>query len=229
MPANLDWELWQGQTPAVPYIPQRCHYTFRWWYEYSGGKMTDWGAHHVDIAQWAIGQIKSGPTTIEGTASHPNIPNGYNCATEFEVHAKFGNGAEMVITHKTPQFDNGIHIVGEKGEIFVNRGKLTGVPAEELPKNPLPEDALTKLYKGRTPSGGNAHMHNFFECMRDRTQPVSDVYTHHRAMTTCHLANIAIRLGRKLQWDPKTEQIIGDKEAQAMQAREQRKGYEIEV
>jgi hypothetical protein len=72
-------------------------------------------------------------------------------------------------------------------------------------------------------------MRNFFECIKDRTQPISDVFTHHRAMTTCHLANIAIRLNRTLKWDPKAEQIVGDSQARQMQGREQRKGYEITV
>jgi hypothetical protein len=115
---------------------------------------------------------------------------------------------------------------GTEGRFFVNRGKITGKPVEDLKDNPLPEDALTKLYKGKKP--GN-HMQNFFDCVMTREQPISDVYTHHRAMTTCHLANIALRLGRKLRWDPERQQIVGDSEAQTWQAREQRKGYEIVV
>ena len=78
VPKHFNWELWQGQTPDVPYIPERSHYTFRWWYEYSGGKMTDWGAHHIDIAQWAIDSL---PVSIDGKGEHPNTPNGYNVAT----------------------------------------------------------------------------------------------------------------------------------------------------
>ena len=92
--------------------------------------------------------------------------------------------------------------------------------------NPLPDDAITKLYKGKQPGD---HMRNFMECVKTRELPISDVYTHHRSLTTCHLANIAIRLNRKITWDPKTEMIVGDKETQQWQAREQRKGYEIEV
>jgi len=241
VPTGLNWELWLGQAPLVDYVSSppkekgypnsRCHYEFRWWYEYSGGKMTDWGAHHVDIAQWAIGMDNSGPTSVEGTAKHPvpfkdgypTINNQYNAASEFNVTCMFPNGVEMTIRNDT---DNGILIEGDKGSIFVNRGKLTGKPVDDLKENPLPADTLTKLYKGKKP--GN-HMGNFFECTKDRTQPISDVYTHHRAMTTCHLANIAIRLGRKLTWDAKTEQITGDEEAAKWVAREQRKGYEIKV
>jgi hypothetical protein len=193
--------------------------------------MTDWGAHHVDIAQWAIGMDQSGPTSVSGTATHPvPLKNGhptddtqYNVATEFLINCKFANNVEMIIRHDT---DNGILIEGDEGRIFVSRQALKGAPVEELAQNPLPEGALKKLYKGREP--GN-HMRNFFECIKSREQPISDVYTHHRAMTTCHLANIAIRLGRSIEWNPETEQIVGDSEANTWLKREQRKGYEIVV
>ena len=196
--------------------------------------MTDWGAHHVDIAQWAIGMDESGPTHIEGTAEHPvpfkaGFPTDetqYNAATKFLVKCQFPNGVLMTIRDDT---DNGILFTGTKGRFFVNRGKITGKPVEDLKENPLPEGWVEKYYKGKRPVGGNAHMRNFFECVKTREQPISDVYTHHRAMTTCHLANIAIRLGRAIEWDPRAEQIVGDDEARAMQSREQRKGYEIEV
>jgi predicted dehydrogenase len=239
VPSQLNWEKWLGQTPLADYRYKpggrwghsRCHYQFRWWYEYSGGKMTDWGAHHVDIAQWAIGMEHSGPIRVEGTATHP-VPlkdgyptddSQYNVATAFHVTCKFPNGVEVVIRNDT---ENGITIEGDKGTIFVSRGALRGKPVDELAQNPLPEDAIRKLFKGREPGD---HMRNFFECIKAREQPISDVYTHHRAMTTCHLANIAIRLGRAIQWDPEKEQVVGDEAANAWQRREQRKGYEIVV
>ncbi|HEY0984969.1 Gfo/Idh/MocA family oxidoreductase [Schlesneria sp.] len=246
IPPQLNWEMWLGQAPLTEYrqggfgnnkhYPEsRTHYEFRWWYEYSGGKMTDWGAHHVDIGMWALGMDNSGPISVEGTAEHPvpfengmpTVSDRYNVATKFDVTARFENGAEMLITSEG---DNGVLIEGTEGRIFVNRGKLTGAPVEELAKNPLPETLLRDLYKGKDPKGGrNAHMANFFDCVQDRGLPVSDVYSHHRAMTTCHLANIAIRLGRKIEWDPKTEQIINDKDAAKWITREQRKGYEINI
>ncbi|MBS0205447.1 MAG: Gfo/Idh/MocA family oxidoreductase [Planctomycetes bacterium] len=246
VPQNLNWDMWLGQAPMTDYLQggfgnnknypeSRTHYEFRWWYEYSGGKMTDWGAHHVDIAMWALGMDNSGPISVEGTAKHPvpfengmpTVSNRYNAATEFLVTAKFATGAELIIRHDT---DNGVLIEGTKGRIFVSRGKLSGAPVEELADNPLPEDLLKELYKGKTPTGsGNAHMENFFNCVKDRGLPVSDVYSHHRAMTTCHLANIAIRLGRKIEWNPESEQIVNDKDAAPWIGREQRKGYEIDV
>lgn len=242
-PPHLNWEMWLGQAPLVDYRfketgskygNSRCHYEFRWWYEYSGGKMTDWGAHHVDIAQWAIGQNgeDQGPVKIIPVShkhpvpyerGYPTLDDQYNAATEFFVRCLFPNGVEMIIRHDT---DNGILFEGTEGRFFVNRGKITGAPVEALQDQPLPEDALVKVYKGKEPTD---HMRNFFDCVKSRQEPISDVPSHHRAMTTCHLANIAIRLNRELTWDPKTEQIVGDEEARSFQAREQRKGYEINV
>jgi predicted dehydrogenase len=231
-PPQLNWDMWLGQAPQVDYIPERCHSTFRWWYEYSGGKMTDWGAHHVDIAQWAIGKEASGPTRIEVVSSdlpvpfrqgYPTVDDTYNTAVAFNVRCLFDNGVEMIIRDDT---ENGITFEGEKGEFFVSRGKLTGEPVDDLKENPIPESVLIGLRKGKRI---DTHMGNFFECARDRAMPVSDVFSHHRILTTCHLANIALRLGRNLDWDPVREQIVGDDEANAFQRRAQRKGFEIEA
>lgn len=233
-PAGLNWDAWLGQTPKVEYIKERCHADFRWWYEYSGGKMTDWGAHHVDIAQWGIGMEESGPTAVEFVAAEhpvpfknglPTVDDTFNAATTFNVRCVYPSGVEMLIRDNAPDlgFDNGVMFEGEKGRYFVNRGKLTGKPVEDLATNPLPAEALTKLRRGKNPGD---HMANLFACVRDRSLPISDVYSHHRILTTCHLANIAIRLGRSLKWDPEAEQIVGDDEARAMQRREQRKGFE---
>jgi predicted dehydrogenase len=235
-PPNLNWEMWLGQAPLVEYIPERCHYKFRWWYEYSGGKLTDWGAHHVDIAQWAIGMDHSGPTTIEPLHvvhpvpfknGYPTVDNEYNAAIEFTVRCVFADNVEIVIKHQTPE-GNGILFEGTEGKFHVGRSResLNGKPVDELAGKPITPDQIRKLYKGKKPGD---HMRNFFECTKTREQPISDVYTHHRAITTCHLANIAMRLGRSLTWNPETEQLVGDNEAQAWQAREQRKGYEIKV
>ncbi|MBW8885088.1 MAG: hypothetical protein JF612_10015 [Planctomycetia bacterium] len=133
-----------------------------------------------------------------------------------------------MVLHVISDGENGITIEGTKAAIFVSRSDLRDVEgtvvADMMKDNPLPEGTITKLYKGKKP--GN-HMANFFECCTDRTQPISDVATHHRTMTTAHLANIAIRLNRKLTWDAAKEQIVGDDDANKWQKREQRKGYEI--
>ena len=185
--------------------------------------MTDWGAHHVDIATWAMNMGDSGPMSVEGTATFPNIPNGFNTAVTFQIHCKYDNGVDLLIRDERRR--NGIMFEGDKSSFFVERGNIEGPAVDELKSNPLPEDAILKLHKGK-PVGN--HMANFIECVRTHEQPISDVFTHHRALTTCHLANIAIRLNRKLAWDPVKQQIVGDDEANGWLTREQRDPYKIE-
>jgi predicted dehydrogenase len=251
VPAVLNWEKWQGQAPLADYVWQktgsgpgysRCHYEFRWWYEYSGGKMTDWGAHHVDIASWMLDAGNTGPVKVEPVMAEfpckmkkgmPVETDRYNTATKFEIKCTYTSGAEIIIRHEPSEElmksakidDNGLYVEGEKGNLFISRNRFWGPTAVELKENPIPEELIMKLYKGKKPNGN--HMDNFFNCIHDGGEPVSDVHSHHRAMTTCHLANIAIRLDRPLKWDPVKEEIVGDNEAFAMQSRSQRKGYEV--
>jgi predicted dehydrogenase len=230
-PRHLNWDLWQGQTPAVPYIEERCHYTFRWWYEYSGGQMTDWGAHHMDIAQWGMGVDASGPIEIDGRAEFPDVPNGYNVARKFSARLLYPGGLELLVDDEGR---NGVMFEGELGRIFVNRGTIAGRPVEEL-RDPLPRDKF-KLYAhdnpARPPRMGKLdsivnHIGNFFDCVKDRKTPISDVLTQHRSANVCHLANISMRLGRKLKWDPAREEFLGDDEANRWLRRPQRSPYEI--
>lgn len=232
-PMELDWDFWLGQAPLVDYMERRCHYEFRWWYEYSGGKFTDWGAHHVDIATWAIGQQEQGkgPIEIDGTdakhpvefdAGYPTVDDCYNTSHDFSVKCKFDNGIVMDVTSRG---DNGILFEGTEGRIFVNRGKITGKPIDEnWDEGKFTDEDVVELYKGKPFEG---HKSNFFRCIREGGLPVSDVYSHVVAMNTCHLSAIAARLGRTIKWDPEAETIVGDNEAQAFESREQREGFEI--
>jgi myo-inositol 2-dehydrogenase / D-chiro-inositol 1-dehydrogenase len=229
-PTQLNWDRWQGQTPAVPYIAERSHYTFRWWYEYSGGQMTDWGAHHLDIAQWALGQEKSGPIEIDGQATFPNIADGYNVARDFHARLVYADGVEVEILDNGR---NGILVEGDGGRLFVNRGVLSGSAAEQLTDRPLPRDEF-QLYaddnRQRPERSGKLdaiinHMGNFVDCMESRRTPISDVASQHRSVTACHLANISMRLGRKLTWDPIAEQFVDDDAANRWLSRPQREGF----
>jgi predicted dehydrogenase len=222
-PAHLDWNMWLGQAPLVPYTPHRCHVNFRWWREYAGGQMTDWGAHHVDISLWAIDLPKKGLLTLEGKGEVPKVANGYNMPAQFDVLCKTPGGVDLQLVTGRRQ---GVMLEGSKGRFFVNRGGIFGKPVDQLKDKPLPEDAITKLYRGKRP--GN-HMGNFFECVKTRDLPISDAFSHHRVVTVLHLANLCLLLGRKLTWDLATEQIVGDDEANTMQRRPQRKGFEISV
>ncbi len=232
-PKELDWDFWLGPVPKVDYIEKRCHFSFRWWYEYSGGKFTDWGAHHVDIATWAIEHDKEGmgPTEIDGSdAKHPvpfkdgypTVDDCYNTSHDFAVKCKFANGIEMTIDSRST---NGILFEGTKGRMFVNRNRITGKPIEEKWDEGKfgPED-LVRLYKGKPHEGSKT---NFYRCIREGGLPVSDVFSHVIALNTCHLAAIAARLGRVIKWDPQAEKIVGDNQAAALFARKPREGFEI--
>jgi len=233
-PSHLNWDLWLGQAPNVPYTPERCHYTFRWWREYAGGKMTDWGAHHLDIAQWAIGAQLSGPVEIDGKAKFPGIANGYNVPIDFEATMTYGNGVVMRVLDSG---ENGITFEGDDGTIFVNRSKITGEPVDALKDDPL-DKADYKLYPHDLPerelrTGKQAslinHMANFFHCVRTRKTPIADVVSQHRSASVCHLPSMSMALGRKLKWDPEAERFVDDAEADALLGREQREGYEIKA
>lgn len=228
-PPELNWNLWQGQTPEVPFLHERCHYTFRWWYAYSGGQMTDWGAHHLDIAQWGIGER---PIAIETTARFPNTDRGYDVATDFGAKYTYPSGVTMTVSDSGR---NGIMFVGTEGRIFVNRGTIAGRPVEMLERSPLPRSNYV-LYKSdnleRPPRMGKLdaiynHMGNFFDCVDSRQQPLSDVESQHHSATTCHLGNISMWEGRSLVWDPGTESFPGDEAANKHLRREQRTGFEL--
>ncbi|MEE2825073.1 MAG: Gfo/Idh/MocA family oxidoreductase [Planctomycetota bacterium] len=229
VPSHINWDLWQGQTPDVPYIPERCHYTFRWWMEYSGGKMTDWGAHHIDIAQWAIDSL---PVKVTARGAFPEVTDGYNVPTDFAATIRYANGVELQVAD---QGRRGILFEGDQGRIFVNRGALSGAPVEALADDPLPRDkymlyAHDNLERQERSGKLDAiinHMGNFFDCIDSRQTPISDLESQHRSVSTCHLVNIAIRVQRPLDWDPVQEVFRNDPAANAHLKREQRQGFEI--
>ena len=234
-PKELDWDFWLGQAPKVDYIQRRCHYEFRWWYEYSGGKFTDWGAHHVDIATWAIGADKEGmgPIEVDGRdAKHPvpykdgypTVDDCYNTSHDFAIKCLFPGNIEMIVDSRS---DNGILFEGTKGRMFVNRQRITGTPIEEnWDEGKFGDEQLTELYNGKPHEG---HKDNFYRCIREGGLPVSDVFSHVQAMNTCHLCSIAARLGRVIKWDAKAEKIVGDEQGAGMIGRERREGFEIPV
>ena len=229
VPAALDWDFWQGQAPKTDYLHQRCHLYFRYWYDYAGGTMTDWGAHHNDIALWAIGL--PGPVSVEAEALAQPIPGGYTAISEYHVTFTYANG---VVHHvrstkgdniygavDDPQGQrNGVRFEGSEGWIWVNRGNLRASD-NALLTTPLAGNA-DRLYKSED------HMGNFFDCVRSRQRPIADVEVGHRAASVCHLGNIALRTGFKLQWDPQTEKFVGEHAAEgnAYLAREMRKPYD---
>lgn len=251
-PASLDWNQWLGPAPETDFrflagannetkSWSRCHYEFRWWYEYSGGKLTDWGAHHVDIATWAMGKTETGPVRIEPLEiehpvpyqdGYPTVADQYNTATKFRFQVSYQDGPPMIISSDAR---NGILLEGSEGRIFVNRGGVQGAPVEALADQPLSDDAQQMIQSGRPAdkslgtSPSAIHIYNFFQSVTDRSLPHSDVFSHHRALSTCHLAAISGRLGRAIQWDPEREVVVDDPQAAALVGRDKRVGFEIQM
>ena len=231
VPATFNFDFWLGSRPYVPYIKERTHRSFRYFYEYSGGTMTDWGAHHNDIALWGLGMERSGPTSIEGTELVDMIPGGHTAASEYRVHYTYANG----VTHtcQSTNADNpsggviakngqrhGVRFTGENGWIWVTRGNIQASEPELL-SEPLGSDA-TRLYVS------NNHRANLIECARTRKAPICEAAIGHRSASVCHLGVISMRLGRKLAWDPEAQEFVGDQEANQWLAREMRKPWDYD-
>jgi predicted dehydrogenase len=221
-PPQLDWDFWLGPAPYADYFPKRCHYQFRWFSDYSGGKMTDWGAHHNDQAQWALGMDKSGPVEVEGTGEfHPQGP--HDVPGQFEVHYKYANGVEL-ICHS--QGSNGVRYEGTDGWIFVSRSRIQASDPAILETKFGPNDIRVKD-TGDSPDNWENHYADWLHCIKTRERCICDVEVGHRSVTVCHLGNIAIKLGRRLKWDPAKEEFVNDAEANMMLSRPMRAPWHL--
>jgi predicted dehydrogenase len=232
VPEGFDYDFWMGQTPETPYIKERTHFSFRYWWDYSGGTMTDWGAHHNDIVLWALEKDRSGPVSIEGKQLIDMIPGGFTAASEYSVTYTYDNGVVHTCNSTTASEwhggvkdpngqQHGIKFHGADGWIWVTRGVITASNRSLLTKK-LPEDA-PRVYVS------NDHMANFIDCVKTRKPTICPAEIGHRSASLCHLGVIAIRLGRKLKWDPAKEQFIGDDEANKHLARPMRKPYDYDM
>ena len=219
-PAELNYDLWLGPAPDRKYNANRVHYLFRFFWDYSGGQQTNFGAHHLDITQWALGMDDSGPTTIEGTGKF-NPKGWYETPDTSDITYTYASGV-VVKCGQGQGYKGGCTFEGEKGTIFVDRGRI------EVVMNGEKQDAA-KLGGGGdiklTVSG--SHHKNWLESIKTRKLPICDVEVGHRSATVCHLGNIAIRTGKKLTWDPVKETIVGDAEAAKMLTKEYRKPWSL--
>jgi predicted dehydrogenase len=239
-PAELDYEMWLGPAPYRPYNKQRVHYFFRFFWDYSGGQMTNWGAHHLDITQWALGMDDSGPVEITGKGDF-DPEKRFEVPSAFSITYKYANGVVVECQSPTPKIApliperkeqvmeilagkdefTGCIFEGEKGLLYVNRGVIRVWP-EEIFETPIKPDD-TRLIKS------THHHQNWLECIKSRKLPICDVAIGHRSATVCHLGNIAIRSGRKIQWDPVKELIVGDAAAAKLTTKEYRAPWKLPV
>jgi predicted dehydrogenase len=214
VPEGWDWEMWLGPAPWKPFNRERCSGNYgggwRMVRDYSGGMMTDWGAHHFDIGQWGMGMDNSGPVEIHPPDGKDYPTLTYKYATGVTMHHMHGPGASKIEMPndkdgKPKKGVNGVLFVGEKGWVEVNRGYIRWFP-DEIGREPIRPDEI-HLY--RSPG----HQKDWLDCIKTRQRPICDVEIGCRSVTVCHLGNIAYWLNRAIKWDPVKEEIIGDEEA----------------
>lgn len=207
IPEGFNYDFWLGQAPERPYIPARSHVNFRWFYDYSGGMITDWGAHHIDIGQWGMGMEKSGPIAIKNAAA--TFATGvYNTPIHYAYDCVYQNGVVMNVSNTGSR---GVEFHGEDGWIFVSRGGWDANPTSVLEEEIGAGDIQL--------IDSNDHYRNFIDGIIDGKPTIAPIEDAHRTATLCHLGNIALQLGRDLKWDPQTETVYNDGTAQQMLSR----------
>lgn len=197
-PEHLNYPLWLGPAPLVEYNQLRVHYNFRFFWDYSGGQMTNWGAHHIDIAHWGMDWDKLGPASVAGSAEfHPQA--WHDVSETCRITYEYPNGTKMIVGQRQPDISMGTKFIGTKGWLFVDRGKLQSSDPELLQASK--DESQPSLINSRN------HHQNFLECIKSRELPICDVEIGHRTATACHLGNIAIRTGQVIDWDHEAEQF----------------------
>ncbi len=216
IPAGLDWDQWLGQAPWRPYNRQLHHGWMAWW-DYSGGQMTNWGAHGLDQVQWALGKDHTGPVEIRplGRPKDMNAP----------VHMRYEDGVVLRLELEQGPMGGAI-FTGERGRIEINRNKFTCNPPDLITDMPSKEE-IEKWRDEVALWQARYHLEDWLRAIREGRRPVADVEIGHRSITVAHVANIARYLGRPLRWNPQREEFIGDEEANTLVERTQRQGYEL--
>ena len=219
VPEGFDYDLWLGPAPKVPYTPTRCHWNFRWILDYSGGQLTDWAGHHIDIAQWGMNTELSAPVEIEGEGLYPKAEDGlFDTPEAYRFECKYKEGFTMIVAdnHQNKQ---GVLFEGSEGWIHVNRGGIETSPKSLLSTIIKPHEI--HLYKS------DNHRQNLLDCIRTRTQTVASAEVAHRSIMVAHLGGIAMKLGRKVYWDNKKEKFINDSEADRYLSRAMRSPWHL--
>jgi predicted dehydrogenase len=209
VPEGFDYDMWLGPAPWKPYTKARCHGKFRHILDYSGGKFIDWGAHHLDIVQLALGMDDSGPVEVAGWGEFPT-DGIYDTAVKYDVSLTYASGVRV---SASTMHRGGIRFEGTEGWVFVNRGVLEAHPRSLL------KEARRGSY--------DSHIRNFLNCVKLRKDPIAPVEVGHRSCTVCHLGNIAMLLGRRLSWDPHQERFVDDPVANRMTTRAMRSPWRL--
>jgi predicted dehydrogenase len=214
--AALDWDLWLGPARQRPFDPFRAIYHFRWFWDYSGGQMTNWGAHHLDIARWALGA--PAPSAVAGFGGRYAVKDGGETPDVQQVLYRFDTGVVSWSTREVNAGDGaGLVFHGTTGTLDLSRSGYRIRPEKWTGDAPAPSPAAPAT--AREVTGGNLeeqHLRNFLDCVRSRRRPNADVEEGHLTAVMCHLGNIATRLGRSLTWDAGAERVAGDDEANAL-------------
>lgn len=223
-PKNLEYDMWVGPAPYRPYIELGTHYRWHFLYDFGCGQLTNWGAHFIDIAQWGNDTQYTGPVEIEGKGRFPQ-EGLFETPLKYDITYTYPNGVKLFCrtteTNETGDFGASVLFEGTDGWVFVARYKLDAHPKSILKSNLAPNDV--KLYHSID------HHQNFLDCIRTRSKSAADVEIGHRTATVCHLGDIAIRMGRKLKWDPQIERFIDDDEANRFLSRSLRPPWRLDV
>ncbi|HZN11539.1 MAG TPA: Gfo/Idh/MocA family oxidoreductase [Blastocatellia bacterium] len=230
-PPGLDWDLYLGPAPKVPFNPSRFLGSFRWFWDYSGGMMTDWGVHHIDIIHWAMGV--EAPAAVAASGGKFGLED--NRETPDTLLAVFEYPG-FVLSYENRELNArgedargyGINFYGTSGTLFIDRSGFEIFPEGETQKTVT--TMRMPAMRMRTPRVEESHLDhvcNFLDCVKSRQLPISDVETGHRSTTAPHLANISFRTGRKVRWDAAREQILGDPEAARLLGKKYRAPWKL--
>jgi len=212
--------MWLGPAPWAPYTEKRCiPLGWRWIYDYASGIITDWGAHHLDIAQWGMGTEHTGPVEIQSEQVVFGQGGLWDVANRYKVTCKYAEGFTLIVAD-TDKLRQGIRFIGTDGWIHVNRGQgLDANPKSILDSFIGPNEI--RLYRS------DDHKQNFIDCVRTRAETVAPVEAAHRSVAIGHLCTIAMKTGRKLKWDPKKERFLGNEEANRLLSRPTRSPWHL--
>lgn len=202
-PSDLNYDLWCGPAEKLPYMEARHHWSWRWTLTYGGGQLMDWIGHHNDIAHWGLGMDKSGPISVEAKNWVFPETEVYDSPVSYDVHSKYENDIEVVISSRNPM---GSKWIGENGWVHVTRGKLTA-------SNPAWAEDGFEAGEWKTMKNGG-HQREFIDSVISRGDTIANAETAHRSITPGHLSYISHQIGAPVKWDPKAEKIVGNDDAQ---------------